>query len=61
MFLFCSASYANEQKVHLLLCASGSVAIIKIPLISKALIHEVVLAQQDLSQSYISSCVNRQM
>lgn len=34
---FRSADYVNEQKVHLLLCASGSVATIKIPVICKAL------------------------
>lgn len=34
---FRSADYVNEQKTHLLLCASGSVATIKIPLICKAL------------------------
>lgn len=34
---FRSADYVNEQKIHLLLCASGSVATIKIPAICKAL------------------------
>lgn len=41
---FTAASHASDNKAHLLLCASGSVASIKIPCIARALSHHASLS-----------------